>query len=98
MYKAALCNVALSLVVGYGVSAQKVAGKLVKAAQTEMHQHTVHVLVCSRPGPKILSPNCASCSHVVRTLHLVAYSRLPERRGIWKTLTLILSMKDTMSG
>ena len=47
-------------------SAQQDRGKLVKAAQSDMHGHNVHVLVCTVPGPRDTEPELRvmlACSH-----------------------------------
>ena len=40
----------------FAASAQQTKGKMVKVAQTIMKEHTVHVLVCTRPGPQDSEP------------------------------------------
>jgi hypothetical protein len=37
-------------------SAQQTKGKMVKVAQADMRPHTVHLLVCTRPGPQDSEP------------------------------------------
>lgn len=56
MNKQLLCSFALLLSAACATFAQRTGAKLVKVTETDMRDHTVHVLVCSIPAPKDSDP------------------------------------------
>jgi hypothetical protein len=84
MPKRILAVIAFSLCFSGPVGAQQSKGKLVVVAQTHVLQHTVHVLVCSRPEPNTPEPELRillACNQDNAPACL-QYSR--EQTGTWR--------------